>query len=64
MEKKEKVSAKAQVKVVKSDGVFVALKGFDLADGRRFEIGEAVGGLNLDEIAALKEMEAIAEDKN
>lgn len=62
MEKKEEVKATAKVKVAKSAGVFVAVKGIELKDGKRFEIGEQVSGLAPAEIAALKEMEAIVEE--
>ena len=62
MAKNEEVKASAKMKVAKSAGSFVALKGIELEDGKRFEVGEKVGGLKPDEIAALKEMEAIAEE--
>jgi len=57
MEKKETKSEKKEVK--KPSGSFVAIKGIALADGRRFEEGDKVSDLTPDEVAALKEMQAI-----
>jgi hypothetical protein len=60
--------AKAELKSTKapapkSSGGFVATVGGNLSDGSRFEAGDKLGSLKPNEIKALKEMGAIAEDK-
>lgn len=60
--------AKAELKGAKEpkpakSSVHIALVGGNLADGSRFEEGDKLSGVSAEEIKALKEMGAIAEDK-
>lgn len=59
MEEKEIKAVKAPKPVAKN---YVAVAGFDTSDGKRFEIGDKVEGVNPSDLAALIEMEAVVQE--
>lgn len=61
-EAKGELKSVKETKPVKS-AFYIALIGGNLSDGSRFEEGDKLGSLTAEDIKALKEMGAIAEDK-